>query len=178
MREIVLARYTDAWRRSFEAERDTVANALGKEVLAIEHVGSTAVPGLQAKPIVDIAIAVVSFEDAAVCVAPLEGIGYRYHGEYGIPRRHYFDRGEPHTFHIHMLEERSVEYRNHLLFRDHLRRSSAAAAEYAALKRELARRHSPDVEAYAEAKGDFVRRVVAEELRERGNPGAMPPSEG
>jgi GrpB-like predicted nucleotidyltransferase (UPF0157 family) len=155
-----LAPYCTEWPRLFTAEREVLRRAVGELFLGVQHIGSTSVPGLMAKPIVDIAAAVANFEAAAACVAPLEAEGYVYTGENGIPRRHYFDKGTPTLFHLHVLEIESAEWRKHLLFRDYLIAHPEAATAYAALKQELAVRFRTDRPAYTEAKGEFVMGIV------------------
>jgi GrpB-like predicted nucleotidyltransferase (UPF0157 family) len=155
-----LAPYTAEWRRLFEAEKARLEAAIGQYVLDIQHVGSTSIPGLAAKPIIDIAVAVESFEEASVCIAPMEGLGYEYRGENGIPRRHYFIKGDPRTHHVHMNEIHSRDWGNLVLFRDHLIRHPALVGEYAALKTELARRFPTDRQAYLDGKASFIERVL------------------
>ena len=101
---VQLVPYTTEWIRLFEAEKARLQAAIGEHVLDIQHVGSTAIPGMIAKPIIDIGIAVEAFEEARVCVQPVESLGYEYRGEQGIPRRHYFVKGDPRIHHIHMNE--------------------------------------------------------------------------
>jgi GrpB-like predicted nucleotidyltransferase (UPF0157 family) len=135
-------------------------------------VGSTAIPGILAKPILDIAAAVDSFEAAAACIAPLEALGYTYRGEHGIPRRRYFVRhapdGETRLVHLHMLEVESAEWENHLLFRDYLRSHPQEGAAYQALKVCLRAAHRGDRAAYTEGKTAFVTRVLERARGERG----------
>ena len=131
---------------------------------AVEHVGSTAVPALPAKPILDL-LAGRPVEGAlAPYVAACEAAGYRYRGESGIPGRHYFVRDAPdgrRTHHLHLVEHGGAFWRSHLAFRDYLRRVPARAAAYAALKRELASRHPGDRTAYTEGKAAFVAETLA-----------------
>ncbi len=159
-RRVELVTWTPEWARRFEAERAALAAAIGPEVLQIEHIGSTSIPGIAAKPVIDVGVAVTRFEEARSCVEPLERLGYAYRGEHGIPRRHFFQKGDPRTHNLHMLEIESAEWQNHLAFRDYLRADTDTAHEYEALKHRLAEKHRDDVEAYAEAKTDFVREVL------------------
>ena len=156
-----LVPYTVEWPRLFEEERALLMTAIGRGVLDIQHVGSTAIPGMVAKPIIDIGVAVVDFEEARALVAPVEGLGYAYRGELGIPRRHYFVKGDPRTHHIHMNEIGSQAWKDHIFFRDMLVRQPELAEEYAALKLALAQRYPSDREAYLEGKAPFIRRVLA-----------------
>ena len=155
-----LVPYTAEWARLFEEEKALLRVAIGQHVLDIRHVGSTSIPGMVAKPIIDIGIAVVSFEEARVCIPPVEELGYEYRGEFGIPRRHYFVKGNPRTHHIHMNEIDSRDWENQVLFRDTLIQQPTLAEEYAALKVELAQRYPTDREAYLDGKAFFIERVL------------------
>ncbi len=157
---VELLPYTAEWRRLFEEENARLRAAVGSYVLDIQHVGSTAIPGMTAKPIIDIGIAVMDFEEAQVCISPIEQLGYEYRGEQGVPRRHYFVKGDPRTHHIHMNEIGSRDWKDQLFFRDYLIQHPDLAREYAELKNELARRFPTDREAYLEGKAPFVDRVL------------------
>lgn len=153
--------YNPVWERLFVAERERIAAAIGHHALAIEHVGSTAVPGLAAKPILDIAIGVESLDHVPACVAPLAGLGYEYKGENGLPERHYFTRGLPHrTHHLHMVVVGGYQWSTLIPFRDHLRRNPDAVAQYQQLKEELAARFPHDRMAYTEGKAEFIQSVL------------------
>jgi GrpB-like predicted nucleotidyltransferase (UPF0157 family) len=157
---VKLAPHSPEWARLFEEEKARLLVAAGPHVLDIQHVGSTSIPGISAKPIIDIAIAVNDFDEARVCIEPIVALGYEYKGEFGIPRRHYFTRGNPRTHHVHMNEVTSQDWQQQILFRDYLRRHAEMAQRYAALKTELAHRFPTDREAYTEAKSPFIREVL------------------
>ena len=134
---------------------------IGDYIEDIQHVGSTSIPGMSAKPILDIAIAVKDFEEARICIEPLCKMGYTFKGENDIPRRHYFLKGEPcTTHHIHMLEKDNEEWEKLILFRDYLRSNQNTAEEYKELKRNLLQRLRGDRKAYQAAKSDFVEAVI------------------
>ena len=152
--------HDERWHDLFVEEEARLRVSLGEYALAVEHVGSTAICGLSAKPIIDIAVAVRTIADAGKCVAPLECIGYEYRGEQGIPERHFFGKGEPRTHHLHMVELSSDFWRSHLLFRDSLRQQREIAEKYEQLKKELARRHKENREAYTEGKAAFIESVL------------------
>jgi GrpB-like predicted nucleotidyltransferase (UPF0157 family) len=152
--------HTERWHDLFAEEEGRLRVALGEYALAIEHVGSTAICGLSAKPIIDIAVAVPEIADAGKCVMPLEQIGYEYRGEQGIPGRHFFGKGEPRTHHVHMVEMGSDFWRDHLLFRDYLREHREIIEEYEKLKKDLAQRHKENREAYTEGKAGFIEGVI------------------
>jgi GrpB-like predicted nucleotidyltransferase (UPF0157 family) len=155
-----LVPYTSEWVQLFNVEKNELQQVLGGYILDIQHVGSTAIPSMLAKPIIDIAIAVTDFEQARVCIPLIEGLGYEYRGEQGIPRRHMFAKGNPRSFHVHMLELESLEWMNHLLFRDYLCQHPDAAKEYAQLKLQLATQYPQDRVAYTDGKAAFIQRVL------------------
>jgi len=157
---VKLAPYTTEWKRLFEQEKALLQAAVGDYVLDIQHVGSTSIPGMVAKSIIDIGIAVRSFEEATVCVNPIKQLGYEYRGEHGIPRRHFFVKGDPRTHHVHVNEIDSRDWENQVLFRDDLIRHPEIAQEYAELKMELAQRFPTDRQAYLDGKAPFIERVL------------------
>lgn len=148
------------WKRLFEAEKGRLQKAVGKHVCDIQHVGSTAIPGIPAKPIIDIGIGVDNFEEASICVEPIKALGYDYRGECGIPRRHFFVRGEPRLFHIHMLEINGEEWDKHLLFRDYLVQHPEIAREYAKVKTGLAAEFANERENYTDGKAPFILEIL------------------
>lgn len=162
---IQVVAYDPDWPRRFEGERARIEVAIGPWVEEIEHVGSTAVPGLAAKPIIDIMVGVGTLEEAPACVAGLRGLGYEYVPEFEetLPDRRYlrkFDLDGHRTHQIHLVERSNSEWWNrHLLFRDYLRAHPETAAEYARLKCDLATRFRDDRAGYMDAKSDFVRSV-------------------
>jgi GrpB-like predicted nucleotidyltransferase (UPF0157 family) len=169
---ILIADYDPVWPRLFEDERQRLHAAVGEWAIAIEHVGSTAVPGLAAKPIIDIGVALRSFEDALKCITPLFELGYQCLGEYGIPGRIFFRKltdaplaGQTHsgvarTHHVHMYQQDHYEFVQQILFRDYIRSHPEVAREYERLKHRLAEEHS-DMNEYAMAKSDFVQDILA-----------------
>lgn len=154
------------WRQRFSAERDRLSDALGTAAIDIQHVGSTAVPGILAKPILDIAVALHSFENGHQLVPLLVALGYDYRGEYGIPRRHYFVCGAPRrTHHLHMLEQTSADWERHIRFRDLLLSSPAMASKYSELKRVNVSESSGNRDLYQALKSSFISRAHGSETR-------------
>lgn len=156
---IVLAPHDPGWLAAAADEGRRIANACGPAVVRVEHIGSTAVPGLIAKPVIDLMPLLKCFDDGYACVAPMRALGYWYAGEFGIAGRHLFIKGSPRTHHAHMLVEGSIEARRHVAVRDILRTHPEMSARYAALKQELAPRFGDDREGFAEAKGAFMREI-------------------
>jgi GrpB-like predicted nucleotidyltransferase (UPF0157 family) len=142
----------------FEEERDRISGAIGRWLAAIEHVGSTSVPGLAAKPIIDIMPGLRSLADAPHIIGPMEALGYEYVPEFEaqLPERRYFRRGIPRTHHVHVVEASSRFWRRHLAFRDWLRAHPGDAAAYAELKRKLATQYGADRAGYTDAKSEFI----------------------
>ncbi len=140
----------------YDMEKERILGTVGGVLIGLEHVGSTSVPGLAAKPIVDIMGAVRSLDDARKIIEPLASIGYQYVPEYEefIPERRYFrkEATEPASHHLHVVEPTTDFWRDHLLFRDYLRAGPEQAREYEAFKRELARRIPHDRVAFTDAK--------------------------
>jgi len=157
---VKLEPHSEQWHQLFTEEKTRLLQAVGDYVIAIEHVGSTAICGISAKPIIDIAVSVERFADGEKCVEPLENIGYEYRGEHGIAGRFYFVKGEPRTHHLHMVLETSDFWRSHLLFRDYLRENPATAKEYEELKLKLAREYLDDRDAYLRGKSDFIENIL------------------
>jgi len=162
--EVVVVPYDPRWPILFEEASALLKAALGPAILAVHHVGSTAVPGLCAKPILDVLVAVPHFEDATQLVAQLKPLGYEFRPEEEIPDRHYFRRppgGERRTHHLSLAEPGSRHHTLTLAFRDALRGDPELAAEYARLKLALAQRFPRDRPAYIEGKTQFVKQVLA-----------------
>lgn len=159
--------YDPAWPDLFEQVRTRVATALGDLAVGIEHVGSTAVPGLAAKPVIDLDVIVASADDVPAAVERLATLGYEHEGTLGIPGREAF-RWPPGTarHHLYVCTRDSAELDRHLRFRDHLRTHPDVAAAYARLKRQAATEHRDDRDGYTAAKSRFV----ADVLRAAGAP--------
>jgi GrpB-like predicted nucleotidyltransferase (UPF0157 family) len=158
---IKIVDYDETWPAQFERLRRRLADALGPVALRIEHVGSTAVPGLAAKPKLDVDVVVASARDVAEVIEGLARIGFEHQGDLGVPGREAFkgpDGGD--RYHVYVCVEGAGPLRQHLVFRDHLRGHPDTAADYADLKRELAARFATDIDAYSRGKSAFVRRIV------------------
>jgi GrpB-like predicted nucleotidyltransferase (UPF0157 family) len=157
---IEILRYDPVWVDQYEEARIEILRAVGEEVRSIEHIGSTAVPGLGAKPIIDILLALDVFPPHSHAIEALQRLGYEYLGEHGIADRHFFRRGKPRTFHLHVVQPGSDLWTSHVRFRDLLRTVPVLRAEYFSLKVSLAKRFGEDRQSYTNAKGDFIRRTI------------------
>jgi GrpB-like predicted nucleotidyltransferase (UPF0157 family) len=162
---VIVVHYDEAWPSLFEEERKRIEGAIGPWAEGIEHVGSTAVPGLAAKPVIDIMVGVKSLDDSPILVERLVGIGYEYVPQFerDLPFRRYFRkmREGPRTHQIHLVERSNTDWwEPHLFFRDYLRTHPETAREYGRLKYHLAERFRGDRHAYTDAKTDFISEVV------------------
>lgn len=155
--------YKKNWAAKFSAERAELARALGQHALNIQHVGSTAVPGLAAKPIIDIAVAVSSLEIAQQLIKPLQELGYEYKGAAGVPNRRFFAKGpENHRTHYLHIAEIGTEFRCLILFRDLLIANADIASQYGVLKHDLADKFASDRALYTKGKNDFIEKTIAQ----------------
>ena len=160
---VVVAEYDPRWPERYQHERERLLHAIGEYVVAIEHIGSTAVPGLGAKPIIDIMVAIRSLpRDVSGCIEPLSRLGFEYVPRPDFKDSVFFSHGVwgPSTRHLHLTEYGSGFWNEKLLFRDYLRRHAETAAEYLALKRSLAARHAANRTAYTDAKSSFILSIV------------------
>jgi len=158
---VVVVDYDEAWPALFEREQAAIGEAAPG--LVVEHVGSTSVPGLAAKPIIDLQAGARTFDEACEAVVPLREIGWEYVGEVGIPGRLYFRKqeGGHRTHNLHLVVEGGRGWRQTIRFRDYLRAHPDAAAEYGRLKRDLAASDPKDVAAYTHRKSPFIRAPLA-----------------
>jgi GrpB-like predicted nucleotidyltransferase (UPF0157 family) len=159
---VKLAEYDPRWPQKFEMERLFLEEVIGEFLSGpIEHVGSTAVPGLTAKPVIDIMFGVQSLEDSAPAIDILEANGYEY-AAYKADVMHWFCKPsqEYRTHHLHLVPYESELWQERIKFRDLLRTDQTIAEQYAELKRSLAKQHRDDREAYTLEKWPFIKRVL------------------
>lgn len=154
------------WHEAYLQEEARIRKALGPLALDIQHFGSTSIPDIKAKPIIDILIGVRRFEDGLACVGPMEQIGYDYAGADIVPHDHIFGRGlkgETRTHLAHVVEYQGYNWKRDILFRNRLRADPALALAYEELKIELAQKYAESRAAYTAAKKDFIDKVLSED---------------
>jgi GrpB-like predicted nucleotidyltransferase (UPF0157 family) len=156
-----IVEYDERWPALFHAEAARLRHACGSLPVSVEHVGSTAVPGLCAKPVLDILVGRPASVASPEYVRPFERAGYEHRGDRGIAGHQFFRRGQPRAYHIHLVVRDDALWREYLAFRDHLRAHAGAARRYGELKRALAARYPNDREAYIEGKAGFVAAVFS-----------------
>jgi len=161
---LVIAAYSLDWPREFERERDALLAALAPLPLHIEHIGSTSVPGMSAKPIIDIMLGAPSLSDIESRIPLIEQLGYEHLPEMRemMPDNRFFAKPAslPRRFHLHTVEYNAEFWRDHLAFRDVLRQDAQLAADYLALKSQLATEFKQQPKRYTDAKGPFINAVV------------------
>jgi GrpB-like predicted nucleotidyltransferase (UPF0157 family) len=163
--EVRISNYDSQWSYLFSCIEHELREQLGALVLAIEHVGSTAVPGLAAKPIIDIEVVIASAYQFPTVKERLERFGYIHRGPCGVPDREVFRCVIDLPFHhLYVSEMDARPLNEHLCFRNALRQNPELASEYAALKRALADQYRHDRDAYTEAKTGFIRSVIQSSL--------------
>jgi GrpB-like predicted nucleotidyltransferase (UPF0157 family) len=155
-----LVEYDARWPALFAAELQRIRDHCGALALRLEHIGGTSIPGMCAKPVLDIAAGLPGDASTLDYVAVLTHAGYEHRGERGVPGRQYFRRGEPRTCHVHLVEEGGPLWRDYVAFRDYLRSHAEAARQFADLKRVLAARFPRDREAYMNAKSTHVQELL------------------
>ena len=165
-RGVVLVPYDPVWPSRYEQAAALIRKACGSVLVEIHHIGSTSIPGIAAKPYLDIMPGVATFENGFKLIAGMQSLGYESRGEFGIPGRHYFTKwleGDEHVWkhNVHAYAVDDMEWGRHLVFRDALRDDDGLRDEYEALKRRLALQHADDVDQYAFAKSNFVDGVIA-----------------
>jgi GrpB-like predicted nucleotidyltransferase (UPF0157 family) len=156
-----LHEYTPLWAELFRVEAAELRDALGASALDVQHVGSTAVPGLVAKPILDIAVAIPTDAIVPSCATALARLGYQYAHWVELENDYTFEKGVERTHHVHLVEHGSRQWTEYLRFRDALRANANLARDYERTKMELGAKFCSDRAAYTRAKADFIRHVLS-----------------
>jgi len=158
MRKIQVVDYDPSWPECFKEESNLLRETLGDTAVAVHHIGSTAVPGLAAKPIIDILVEVTDLATLDARNPDMELIGYNPKGEFGIPGRRYFQKGgDNRTHQIHAFLAGDLNVSRHIAFRDYLRSNPGVAEEYGALKKRVAETCDDDIGKYCDGKDAFVK---------------------
>ncbi|MGA1871720.1 MAG: GrpB family protein [bacterium] len=174
MTKIQVVDYDPSWPRLFETENILLRQTLGGIVIEIHHIGSTAVPGLAAKPIIDILVEVTDLATLDARNGDMEAIGYNPKGEFGIPGRRYFQKGDDKRTHqIHAFVSGDFNVTRHIAFRDYLRSNPAVAVEYGELKKSVAKTCNNDIEKYCDGKDAYVKQHEAIAVKQKASNHAM-----
>jgi GrpB-like predicted nucleotidyltransferase (UPF0157 family) len=164
--EFELSDYNPEWSRNFQIEAEQISEALGEQVVEVKHVGSTSIPGLRAKPIIDILVAVEEFASIESYEKQLEPLGYFHHTHEAEDERIFFWKGTPRTHHLHIVEFMTWEHQRHIVFRDYLRAHPEMAEWYEQIKRELALTFKGNRPAYTKGKTAFIKTIMARAVEE------------
>ncbi|MEI7880799.1 MAG: GrpB family protein [bacterium] len=164
---VKLSHYTTLWRNRYRAEERRLRLYTEGSVYLLEHIGSTAIQGLDAKPIIDIAMMIPTLRRQALWIKRLEAAGYTYKGEYGLPGRHFFTRGNPVTHHLHLVAKGCDHWTRWLLFRDYLRAHPEEAQNYNKAKKNLARKYSQNRVAYTQAKTPIINAILEKAKKDK-----------
>jgi len=159
---IIVVDHNANWSNQYEQEKQQILLALGDAVTDIQHIGSTSVPGLAAKPVIDMLLGLSQIPPLLMQISSLEAIGYSYHGEFGISGRHYFRKGMPRTYQIHAVLTDREFWQRHILFRDFLQSNPQAAQRYETLKRKLAQEFECDRPSYTNSKTPLIEQLLVE----------------
>ncbi|HEX8289676.1 MAG TPA: GrpB family protein [Pyrinomonadaceae bacterium] len=158
---VKLAEYNSDWQRIYAAEAKVLRGLICEYIADVQHIGSTSVEGLIAKPVIDIVIGAKKLGNVSFCISPLESIGYEYKGENGISERYYFGKGNPRLFHLHFVEYEGNLWKNYINFRNRLCENADLRDEYASLKRNLALQFEHNRAAYTDSKTSFIEKVLS-----------------
>ena len=162
MRRVEVVPYNPKWREEFEVEARRVADALSQTIVAVHHIGSTAIPGIYAKPIIDLLVEVMDIVTVDNHGAAMTSQGYEVMGEFGISGRRYFRKNSPlgvRTHHVHTFAVGSEQIERHLAFRDYMIAHPEDAQRYSELKRRLAREYPTNIDGYMDGKDGFIREI-------------------
>ena len=166
--KIIIEAYNPIWQELFEQERKSLTGIFNGVDFKIEHIGSTSIVGLGAKPVIDLMVGLSDFSIANHLVEDIEKLGYQYISEYEItmPYRRFFikENDEKRTHHIHMVKLNSDFWIKHLAFRNHLRENIQTKEEYYQLKKKLASLKWKSGDDYANAKSEFINRVLVKAM--------------
>ncbi|MCA0987135.1 GrpB family protein [Guptibacillus algicola] len=165
-----LVEYDVTWKKTFEEEKQSILHAVQEKVVAIEHIGSTSIEGLSAKPIIDIAVGVHHLDEVDSMKEPLERAGYEYIHKPELEDRRFFRKGGwgNGKTHVHVCEYGGSQWKEKLAFRDYLRAHPALAKEYEELKQTLASRYKDDRPTYTSEKEPFIKKVLERAKDEAG----------
>ncbi|HEY4483328.1 MAG TPA: GrpB family protein [Candidatus Paceibacterota bacterium] len=162
-RTVSLVSHNKSWAKLFEAEKKRLQKILGKDAHAIEHIGSTSVPGLAAKPVIDISVGLADFKRGRAIIKKMTKAGYAHRPNWGRPDQHIlFAKGndKSRTHYLHFIKFRGVTWKKDLLFRDYLRSHPVVARQYGELKNKLAKLYPNDRGLYTTAKTSFITKVL------------------
>ena len=162
MRKVEVVPHNPEWKNLFKTEARAIATILGSNAIDIHHIGSTSIPNIYAKPIIDILVAVKEIDRVDSKSSSMENLGYQAMGEFGIEDRRFFRKHNSsgiRTHHVHIFPANSPQIKRHLAFRDYIIAHPASAEQYSNLKRQLAQQYPHDIESYMDGKDAFIKDI-------------------
>jgi GrpB-like predicted nucleotidyltransferase (UPF0157 family) len=159
----ILVDYDSRWPQEFDREASAIIRVAGPYIKSIEHYGSTSVPGLRAKPILDILVGLLRLEDWIHCKSPLESIGYDYAEHAGVPNHYVFGKGKARTHLVHLVQFGSDSWIQALRFREMLRNDAKLREEYTQIKEAAIKAHPDSRSKYNVIKGPFIEKMMKTE---------------
>ena len=168
MRKVEVVEHNPEWQNLFKTESQYISKALDRNVVAIHHIGSTAIPHIYAKPIIDLLVEVNNINNVDRSNSNMEHLGYQAMGEFGISDRRFFRKDDSsgiRTHHVHVFEVNSPQVKRHLAFRNYMIAHPKAAQQYSDLKRKLAQQFPYDIESYMDGKDEFIKNIDREAAR-------------
>ncbi|GAF89235.1 unnamed protein product [marine sediment metagenome] len=159
-RRVGVVSYNPNWKKMYKEESEKIKNILNDIIVDIHHIGSTAIPGIKAKPVIDILVEVKNLEAVDQYNNKMEELGYEVMGEHGIPKRRFFRKGgNKRTHHIHIFQVGNEEIERHINFKEYLITHPDKGREYSKLKEKLVNKYTYDVENYTNSKSDFIKEI-------------------
>ena len=159
-RRVGIVSYDPNWKDMYKEESEKIKNVLSDIIIDIHHVGSTAIPGIKAKPVIDILVEVKDIEGVDQYNYKMRELGYEVMGEYGIPKRRFFRKGgNKRTHHIYIFKVGNEEIERHINFKEYMIAHPDKGQEYSKLKEKLANKYTYDVENYTNGKSDFIKGI-------------------
>lgn len=160
MRKVEVLPHQVEWSNMFRDENRKITNVFEKEILNVFHIGSTAIPNIKAKPVIDIMVEVINIENVDNFNNDMKQLGYEALGENGIPNRRFFKKGgDNRTHHVHIFEQGNEEISRHLRFRDYMIAHPEEAMKYSQLKEYLAEKFPNNIEKYIEGKNNYIKEI-------------------
>jgi len=159
-RRVEVVSYNSNWKEMYKEESEKIKNILNDIIIDSHHIGSTAIPGIKAKPVIDILVEVKNIEEVDQYNYKMKELGYEVMGEYGIPKRRFFRKGgNKRTHHVHIFQVGNEEIKRHINFKEYLIAHPDKAREYSKLKEKLANKYTYDVENYTQGKSNFIKKI-------------------
>jgi len=163
--KIELVSHREEWSHKFMREKQLLSEVLKEYFLHIEHIGSTAVKDIVAKPIIDIGILIDSVDNVPNIIELLSKLQYSYQGEYGLPGRHFFIKGKPREFHLHIVDDNTDHWGKWLAFREILKKDEDVRRRYQDLKYRLLEMYQFDREKFTMGKSAFINSIVSKNFK-------------